>query len=84
MNLGTDFKLIKQKKLDRETVMTISQNIMSGRIYVQYISENPRIVLQRNFQDNYDGMKEVESFAGSIRSTRELRKYFGLPAKEKK
>ena len=84
MSLGTDFKLIKQKKLDRETLMTVSQNIMSGRIYVQYTSENPRIVLQRNFQDNYEGLREVERFAESIRTTVELKKYFGLSAKEKK
>lgn len=82
MTANSDFKFIKEKRIDKETTLKISQNIMSGRIFVEFTSMNPRIVLQKNFQDNYDGKIKSEKFAKSIKSTDELRKYFGLKKKE--
>jgi hypothetical protein len=55
---------------------------MSGRIFVEYITNNPRIVLQKSFQDTYEGKNESENFAKSIKSTQQLKEYFGI--KEKK
>jgi hypothetical protein len=81
--MGSDFKLLKEKKLDKETTLTIKQNLMSGRIFVEFVSTNPGLVLQKNFQDNYDGKTKSEEFSKSIKSTDQLRKYFGLKKKEK-
>lgn len=84
MTNGTDFKLLSEKKIDLETTLTVTQNLMSHRIFVQFTTNKPRMVLQRNFQDDYFGQKESKKFAKSIRSTNDLRKHFGLSLKEKK
>ena len=78
---NTDFKLIREKKLDKGTVLKVSKNLMSGRIFVQFTSENPRITLQKNFQDSLFGKMESEKFAKSITSTDQLKEYFGLKDK---
>lgn len=83
MGVNSDFVLIKEKKIDKGTTLKVSQNLMSGRIFVEFISNNPRIVLQKNFQDTLDGKRESEQFAKSIRSTDQLREYFGLKKAEK-
>lgn len=75
---ATDFKTIKEKKIDEETTLKISQNLMSGRIFVEFKSNNPKIVLQKNFQDSYEGKLQSQVFAKSIKSTDQLRKYFGI------
>ena len=75
---ATDFKLVKEKKVDKETTLRIKKNLMSGRIFVEFTSENPRIVLQKNFQDSWDGKLKSEEFAKSIKSTDQLRAYFGI------
>ena len=80
---GTDFKITKEKKLDKETTLIIKRNIMSGRIFVEFVSVNPRIVLQKNFQDTYDGKNLSEEFAKSIKNTEQLREYFGINKENK-
>ena len=82
MSTNTDFTLIKEKKIDKETTLKITQNIMSGRIFVEFRSNNPRIVLQKNFQDSLYGKLKSEEFVKSIKSTDQLREYFGLKKKE--
>ncbi len=80
--MGTDFKTLKEKKIDKETTLKITKNIMSGRIFVKFVSDNPRIVLEKNFQDSLYGKKESEKFAKSITSTEQLRAYFGIKKKD--
>lgn len=75
---NSDFKILKEKKLDKLTILKVSQNLMNGRIFVEYTSENPRIVLQKNFQDTYDGKLLVEAFSKKYKNTKELREYFGI------
>jgi hypothetical protein len=82
MAVNTDFRTIREKKIDEETILKVSQNLMSGRIFVKFVSDNPRIVLEKNFQDSYDGKLKSEEFAKSIRSTEQLREYFGIKNKE--
>ena len=82
MSINTDFKLIKEKKVDRETTLRISQNLMNGRIFVEFKSNNPRIILQKNFQNSFDGKIESDKFSKSIRSTQQLREYFGIKKKD--
>lgn len=78
MSTNSDFKVIKEKKLDKETKLKISQSLMTGRIFVEFTSTNPRIVLQKNFQDTYEGKLESDEFAKSIKNTSQLREYFGI------
>lgn len=78
MTVNADFKLIKEKKLDKETTLKISKNLMSGRIFVEFSSENPKLTLQKNFQDSFDGRTKSESFAKSIKNTEQLKEYFGI------
>ena len=78
MGVNSDFKLIEEKALDSNTTLVIKRNIMSGRIFVEFTSTGPKITLQKNFQDTYDGKRLSEEFANSIKSTKELRKYFNI------
>lgn len=78
MGVNSDFKLIKEKKIDKGTTLKVSKNLMNGRIFVEFASDNPRIVLQKNFQDTLDGRNKSEEFARSIKSTDQLREYFGI------
>lgn len=75
-------KILKNKKLDKDLTLKVTQNGMSGRIFVEFISETSRMVLQKSFQNTYEGKKEAESFQKSIKSIGDLRSYFGI--KEKK
>lgn len=76
--MSTDFKLIKEKKIDTLTTLKITKNLMSGRIFVEFASEEPRIVLQKNFPDSWDGRLKSEEFSKSINSTDQLKEYFGI------
>ncbi len=81
MSTNSDFKLIKEKKLDEETTLKITKNRMSGRIFVEFNCINPKIVLQKNFQDSLNGKQESEEFSKSIKNTEQLREYFGIKKK---
>ena len=78
MAIATDYKLIKEKRIDKETTLTISQHLMSKRIFVEFASKNFGLVLQKTFQDTLDGKMASEAFAKSIKSTGQLKAYFGL------
>lgn len=75
---STDFKLIKEKKMDKGTTLKITQNLASGRIFVQFTSTNPNLMLQKSFQDNWFGKNDSEKFAKSIKNTSQLLAYFGI------
>jgi hypothetical protein len=71
-------KVLKKKKLDKECSLKITENEMSGRIFVEFSSDDGKLVLQKNFPKSYDGTKQYQEFAKSIKSIGDLRKYFGL------
>lgn len=71
-------KILKKKKLDKELTLKVTQNEMSGRIFVEFASETGKMVLQKSFQNTYEGKKEADSFQKSIKSISDLKKYFGL------
>lgn len=77
ISTSADFKLIREKQLDKNATLKITQNHMSGRIFVEFRSDVPRITLQRNFQDSIFGKMESERFAKSIKNTDQLIAYFG-------
>lgn len=78
MSDNTDFKLLKKKEMDNGTTLKVTQNLMSGRIFVEFATEDRKLVLQKNFQDSLDGKSESDKFAKSIKSTDQLREYFGF------
>lgn len=83
MPVTSDFKLIKEKKLDKDTTLIVKQNLMSGRIFVDFVAASPKITLQKNFPDSLEGNSDSKKFIQSIKNTKDLKKYFGLYDKEK-
>jgi hypothetical protein len=71
-------KVLKEKKLGRAVTLTVTQNQMSGRIFVQFASNTPKLTLQKSFPDTYIGHTESEDFSNSIKSIKDLKKYFGI------
>jgi hypothetical protein len=78
MATNADFKLVKEKPLDKGSMLRVTKNLMSGRIFVEFTSVSPKLTLQKNFQDSFDGRKKSEEFAKSIKNTNQLIQYFGL------
>lgn len=78
MTANSDFKNMKEKKIDKETTLKITQHRMTGRIFVEYKSINPSLTLQKNFQDTYDGRAQSDEFAKKYNTTKELRAHFGI------
>lgn len=71
-------KILKKKKLDRESNLKITQNPMSGMIFVEFRSEDGKLFLQKSFQNTLEGNKACEVFSKSIKSINDLKKHFGL------
>jgi hypothetical protein len=71
-------KVLKKKKLDKELNLIVTQNDMSKIIFVDFVSENGRMKLQKSFQNTYDGKKASQKFQKSIKSIVDLKKYFGI------
>lgn len=71
-------KIVKEKQLDKGLKLTVKQNEMSGRIFVEFSSEDGKLVLQKSFPDTIDGVQDSERFQKSIKSTKALHKYFGI------
>lgn len=71
-------KVLKKKKLDNEASLKVTQNEMSGRIFVDFYSEDGRLKVQKSFQDTHQGRADAEKFQKKIKSIKDLRKYFGI------
>lgn len=78
MDFKEDFKLIKSKELDKDALLRISKNLMSGRIFVEFSCKNPNLMIQKNFEDSLYGKKQADTFSKSIKNADQIRKYFGL------
>ena len=74
----TDFKLVKKKDLDDNTTLKITKNLMNGRLFVEFVSLSPKIVLQKNFENSMFGKIECDKFANSIKNIDDLKSYFGI------
>ena len=75
-NLET--RVVKTKKLDKELTLKVSHNEASARIFVEFSLESSKVLLQKTFQDNFLGRQDAEDFQGSIKSTNDLKRYFGI------
>lgn len=80
---NTDFKLLKKQEIDKGTTLKITQNLMTGRIFVEFALDSPRLLLQKNFQDTVYGKIDAEVFSKSITSTEQIKEYFGLNRRNK-
>lgn len=69
-------KILEKVKLDNNVTKKITQNNMSGRIFVEFLSTSPRMMLQKSFQDTIEGRKDAEKFSNSIKSLNDLKDYF--------
>jgi hypothetical protein len=73
-----DFKLLKEKELDKNTYLRITKNNMSERIFVEFICVEPKLTIQKNFQGNHEGKKKSEEFSKTIKNTNQMLEYFGI------
>lgn len=71
-------QLMKSKKLDKDTTLKISRNETAGRVFVEFSTNDKKLVVQKSFQDTYLGNKEAEEFASKIKNKKDLRKHLGL------
>jgi hypothetical protein len=68
-------KVIRKTKLDKVT-LTMCENQISGKIFVEFSTRSGKLKLQRNFET----LDKAEVFAEKIKSADDLKKYFGLEA----
>jgi hypothetical protein len=66
-------KVVRKAKLDGVT-LTIAENEISGKIFVEFSTRRGKLKLQRNFEK----LDDAEVFAGKFKSADDLKKYFGL------
>lgn len=71
-------KVIRNKKLDKETVLKVSKNEAGGRIFVEFSTIAGKFVVQKSFQDTVEGREEAKEFSKRIKNIRDLKKYFGV------
>lgn len=74
----SETKLISKTKLDQDLTVKVTQNNMSGRIFVEFHSPSARLLVQKGFQDTYDGRREAVEFENRIKSLNDLKSYFGV------
>lgn len=77
--MSFETKTLKKKKLDKECSLKMTQN--DARIFVEFSSEDGKLVLQKSFQNTFEDKKNAEAFSKTIKSIKDLRKYFGLDKK---
>lgn len=73
-----DNKVIKTKKVDKETNVKILKNEATSRIMVEFSSDVCKLVVQKSFQDTHEGRLQAEEFQKTIKSTNDLKTYFGV------
>lgn len=73
-----EYRVLNNKKVDKETNLKVSKNDALNRIAVEFSSDVTKIVLQKSFQDTYEGRLAAEEFQKTIKSTNDLKKYFGI------
>lgn len=84
MTTFIEHKILKNIVLNKGLTLKVIQNDMADRILVEFRSEDDKLVLQKSFQNTFEGQMESETFQKKIKSLKDLRAYFGLNKKEKK
>jgi hypothetical protein len=78
----TDFKILKDKQLDKHTRIKIKKNLMSRRVFVEFKSDKPRMMIEKSFPDSIEGKFQYIAFSNSIKNLDDMKEYFGLSKKE--
>jgi len=73
-----DVTVIKKKKLDKETMMTVSKNGIGKRIFVDFYTIDGKLRVQKSFPDNGVGERDSKQFQKQIKSTMDLMNYLGI------
>ena len=71
-----DAKVLKKKKLDKDLNLKVTRNEANERIFVEFSSKDGKLVLQKSFQDTYQGRTDAKTFEEAFKSLDDLKKYF--------
>lgn len=74
-------KTLKKKNLDKDLTLKVVRNGMSGRISVDFASQDGKMVVQKSFPDTFTGKRDAEEFQKKFKSIKDLRQYLGLEKK---
>lgn len=73
-----EYKVVRKKKIDKELNLRVLVNNAAERIIVEFSSKDGKIILQKNYQDNYYGREEAKVFEDSMKSIADLKARFKL------
>jgi len=76
--IGETESTTPEQKASDKLVVKITKDVGVQRIFVEFSTEDGKIVLQKSFQNNVNGIISLEIFEKSIKSVKDLKKYFGL------
>ena len=76
----TDHRVVSDTKVDpsEELNRRVTVDGRGERIYVEFSSQNPRLKVQKNFQNNIFGKRQADAFAESMKSVADLKAYFKI------
>ena len=72
-----EYKIKKQKKLEKELNLKIYEDPYNSRLFVEFYSDDRKFILQRSFQNTIFGQKESEEFSKSLKNLKELKARLG-------
>lgn len=84
MSTLLDNKVTKQKKIGQELNLKVTKNAASERIFVEFSSNDGKLVVQKSYQDNLLGRNEASKFEKKFKSLEDLKVYLGLIKRERK
>lgn len=76
--VSLEYKLVKQKKLGKELLLKVLVNESAERIHVEFSSKDGKMILQKSFQNNFNGKNEAKKFEKAFKNIKELKKHFGF------
>jgi len=68
-----EYKIKKQKKLEKELNLKIYEDLYTSRLFVEFYSDDRKFILQRSFQNTIVGQKESEEFSKSLKNLKDLK-----------
>jgi hypothetical protein len=75
-----EYKIKKQKKLNNELNLCVTEDPYNLRIFVEFYSDDRKLILQRSFQNTFFGVQDSETFAKSLKNLSELKIRLGYSA----
>lgn len=72
-----EYKIKKQKKLEKELNLKIYEDPYNSRLFVEFSSDDRKFILQRSFQNTIFGQKECDEFSKSLKNLKDLKTRLG-------